>query len=70
MRCILLTLVASLGLNATKTLEFLGFGVMHPVYPCGLIGCECNQTSEMHPVYSCGLIGCECSETIGIPRVW
>ena len=44
MRCILFTLVSSLGVNATKPKEFLGFGKTRPVYSCVLIGCECNQT--------------------------
>ena len=38
--------MASLGVNASKPSEFHGFGEMHPVYSCGLIGCECNQTIE------------------------
>ena len=76
MRCILLIIVVLLCMNAARQLEYLGFGEMHPVYSCGLIGCECNRTigiprfGEMHPVYFCIIVGCECNQIIGIPRGW
>ena len=46
--------------ECSKTLgEHLGFGEMHPVYPCGLIGCECNSTIGIPRVWwdaSCVLL--------------
>ena len=51
-RCILFTLLASLGVNATEPYEFLGFGEMHPFYSCVLIGCECNQIKSNPRVWS------------------
>ena len=44
MRCVLLIIVVLLCMNAAKQLEYLGFGEMHPVYHCIIIGCECNHT--------------------------
>jgi len=43
-RCSLLILVTSCGVNAAKPSEFIGFGEMHPVSDWSLIRCECNHT--------------------------
>ena len=59
----LFTLVSSSGVNATQPKEFLGFGEMHPVYSCVLIGCECNQTIGILMVWwdaSCLLLWSYC----------
>ena len=56
-RCVLLIIVVLLCMNAAKPYEFIGFGEVHPIYSCGLVGCECNQTIGIPRVCLGALLG-------------